>query len=46
VKFPGPVDQNRILGLSLKSGEILNLSGEVRRARIVEPVCAVGAGVG
>jgi predicted N-acetyltransferase YhbS len=46
VKFPGPVDQNRILGLSLKAGEVLNLSGEVRRAQIDEPVCAVGAGVG
>lgn len=46
VKFPGPVDQNRILGLSLKAGEVLTLSGEVRRARIDEPVCAVGAGLG
>jgi predicted N-acetyltransferase YhbS len=46
VRFPGPVDQNRILGLSLKAGELLNLSGEVRRAQIDEPVCAVGAGVG
>lgn len=46
VKFPGPVDQNRILGLSLKAGEILNVSGEVRRAQIDEPVCASGAGVG
>jgi predicted N-acetyltransferase YhbS len=46
VKFPGPVDQNRILGLSLKAGELLNLSGEVRRAHIDEPVCAAGAGVG
>jgi predicted N-acetyltransferase YhbS len=46
IRFPGPVDQNRILGLSLKAGELLNLSGEVRRARIDEPVCAVGAGVG
>jgi predicted N-acetyltransferase YhbS len=46
VKFPGPVDQNRILGLSLKAGELLNLSGEVRRAQIDEPVCADGAGVG
>lgn len=46
VKFPGPVDQNRILGLSLKAGELLNLSGEVRRAQIDEPVCASGAGVG
>jgi predicted N-acetyltransferase YhbS len=46
VKFPGPVDQNRILGLSLKAGELLNLAGEVRRARIDEAVCADGAGVG
>jgi predicted N-acetyltransferase YhbS len=46
VKFPGPVDQNRILGLSLKSGELLTLSGQVRRAQIDEPVCADGAGVG
>lgn len=46
VKFPGPVDQNRILGLSLKAGEVLTMSGEVRRAQIDEPVCAVGAGVG
>ena len=46
VKFPGPVDQNRILGLSLKAGELLTLSGEVRRAQIDEPVCGVGAAIG
>jgi predicted N-acetyltransferase YhbS len=46
VKFPGPVDQNRILGLSLKPGEVLTLSGEIRRAHIDEPVAACGAGVG
>ena len=46
VKFPGPVDQNRILGLSLKAGELLNLSGEIRRAQIDDAVCADGAGVG
>lgn len=46
VKFPGPVDQNRILGLSLKAGELLNLSGEVRRGAIDDAVCASGAGVG
>jgi predicted N-acetyltransferase YhbS len=46
VKFPGPVDQNRILGLSLKAGELLTLSGEVRRAQIDDPVTACGAGVG
>ena len=42
VKFPGPVDQNRILGLSLKGGEMLTLSGEIRRAAIDDPVTAPG----
>jgi predicted N-acetyltransferase YhbS len=46
VRFPGPVDQSRILGLSLKAGGLLNLSGQIRRARIDEPVTADGAGVG
>jgi predicted N-acetyltransferase YhbS len=46
VRFPGPVDSDRILGLSLKSGGLLNLSGEVRRAGIDDPVCAGGAGLG
>lgn len=46
VRFPGPVDQNRILGLSLKAGELLVMSGLVRRARIDDPVCAAGAGMG
>lgn len=46
VAFPGPVDQHRILGLSLKGAEMLTLSGQVRRARIDDPVCAAGAGVG
>ena len=46
VKSPGPVDQDRILGLSLKAGELLTLSGQVRRAQIDQPVCAGGAGVG
>ena len=36
VRFPGPVDPNRILGLSLKSGGLLNLSGQIRRAHIDE----------
>jgi predicted N-acetyltransferase YhbS len=34
IKFPGPVDPNRILGLSLKSGGTLNLSGNVRPATL------------
>src|SRR6201996_1737061 len=46
VRFPGPVDQNRILGLSLKGGEMLTLSGEIRRADITEHVCADSCGVG
>ena len=46
VKFPGPVDPKRILGLSLKAGGLLNLSGQIRRAAIDEPVCADGAGLG
>jgi predicted N-acetyltransferase YhbS len=46
VRFPGPVDQDRILGLSLKEGEMLSLTGQVRRARIDEAVCADSAGLG
>src|ERR1700733_13315277 len=46
VKFPGPVDQNRILGLSLKAGELLTLSGQIRRSGIDHPVTADGAAVG
>ena len=43
VRFPGPGDRSRILGLSLKDGALTALSGEVRRARIDHPVCADGA---
>ena len=46
VKFPGPVDQHRILGLSLKGGEMLTLTGEIRRGPIDDPVTAPGAGIG
>jgi predicted N-acetyltransferase YhbS len=46
VRFPGPVDPERVLGLSLKPGGLLNVSGLVRRARLDEPVCANGAGLG
>ncbi len=45
VRFPGPVDQARILGQSLKPNVLLTLAGEVRRARIDHPVCADGAPV-
>jgi predicted N-acetyltransferase YhbS len=46
VKFPGPVDPRRILGLAIKPGGLLNLSGEIRRARFDTPVAADGAGAG
>lgn len=46
VRLSGPVDQDRILGLSLKGGEMVALSGEVRRAAIDEPNCADGAALG
>jgi predicted N-acetyltransferase YhbS len=46
VRFPGPVDQSRILGLSLETGALLNLSGEIRRPHLDDPVCADGAGLG
>jgi predicted N-acetyltransferase YhbS len=46
VTFPGPVDPARVLGLSLKPGSLLNVSGQVRRAVIDNPICADGAGLG
>jgi predicted N-acetyltransferase YhbS len=46
VKFPGPVDPSRVLGLSLKAGGLLNLSGQIRRAHLDDPITADGAGVG
>ena len=46
VKFPGPVDPSRILGLELFDGALEALEGPVRRARIDHPVCADGAGLG
>jgi predicted N-acetyltransferase YhbS len=46
VRFPGPVDSNRLLGLALKDGGLEKLSGAVRRARIDHAVCADGAPLG
>ena len=46
IRFPGPVDRARILGLSLKPNVLVTLSGEVRRAHIDHPVCADGAALG
>ena len=45
LRFPGPVDQARILGQSLKPNVLLTLAGEVRRGHIDHPVCADGAAV-
>lgn len=40
VKFPGPVDPARVLGMSLQHNVMLTLKGEVRRAALDHPVCA------
>jgi predicted N-acetyltransferase YhbS len=34
IRFPGPVDANRLLGLALKQGALDTLKGDVKRARI------------
>jgi len=34
IRFPGPVDANRLLGLALKEGALDTLMGDVKRARI------------
>lgn len=46
VKFPGPVDPARVLGLSLTPGGLLNLSGHIRRTDSDHAVAADGAGLG
>jgi predicted N-acetyltransferase YhbS len=46
VRFPGPVNASRILGLALKPGALETLSGTIARARIDDPVCADGAPLG
>ncbi len=46
IKFPGPVDATRILGIALVDGALDALEGAVHRARIDDPVCADGAAVG
>jgi predicted N-acetyltransferase YhbS len=46
IKFPGPVDPDRVLGLSLAQHNVmLTIKGEVRRARIDHFVSASGAAV-
>jgi predicted N-acetyltransferase YhbS len=44
MKFPGPVDQSRILALTLRDG--VAISGPIRRAHIDDPVTADGAALG
>lgn len=46
IRFPGPVDPDRVLGLSLKSEGLASLSGDVKRARIDIAVSASSAAVG
>ncbi len=46
IRFCGPVDPRRILGLALKPDELERLSGDVTRARIDTPICAEGARLG
>jgi predicted N-acetyltransferase YhbS len=43
IRFPGPVDPARILGVGLQDGVLEDLEGDVRRAQIDEPNCADGA---
>ena len=43
LRFPGPVDPDRILGLALKDGALDSLIGEIERARIDMPVSAQAA---
>ncbi len=46
IKFPGPVDPARVLGLSLAQQNVmLTIKGEVRRPYVDHPVCADGAPV-
>jgi predicted N-acetyltransferase YhbS len=46
IRFPGPVDGNRLLGLALKDGALETLSGDVQRARIDIAVSAQAAKLG
>ena len=46
VRFPGPLDAERILGLALKPGALEKLEGAVTRAQIDLPVSANAAPLG
>ena len=43
IRFPGPVDRGRILGLALADGALDALAGEVSRGRLDQAVCAASA---
>lgn len=46
IRFPGPVDPERVLGLSLNGDSLAALSGDVKRARVDIAVSASSAPVG
>jgi predicted N-acetyltransferase YhbS len=46
IRFPGPVDPARVLGLALKPGSLEGLSGEIKRARIDHAVSAQATPLG
>lgn len=46
IKFPGPVDKGRILGLTLADDLHQTLQGSITRAGIDHPICASGAPAG
>ena len=46
ITMPGPVDLGRLLGLSLVEGALDAMKGEIRKARLDEPVAAAGCALG
>jgi predicted N-acetyltransferase YhbS len=46
IRFPGPVDGNRVLGLALKEGALETLMGDIKRARIDIAVSAQATKLG
>jgi predicted N-acetyltransferase YhbS len=46
IRFPGPVDPDRILGLALKEGALDALQGEVKRVRIDIAIAAQATALG
>jgi len=46
VRFPGPVDPKRVVGRRAEANALVSLSGDVKRARIDDPVSAQSAKLG